>query len=1219
MFGSDIAETWKAVVDWIGAIATTNHQFYDSCLSSRLAGTCEWILSKPAYLWWCEEPELRAETAKLLWINGPAGFGKTVLCASLIKRIQSEWPQDPVAFFFFSGTTEARDDPLAAVRSWLSQLAAASPDAFTLVTENISEKNTGVASASEVWSLLAIVARDLPRCVFVLDGLDECMQVDDRRKGFLAQLKRCVAHTAARILIVSRDEVDIRSELTPPPHQENDDDSDKGDDHSADDALSSVRAVRLAGIALSELPITETDVYADVGRFSRSVVDRKIPNKQPALRAELAAQMTAKSAGMFLWINLQRECLRPGKNPKQLHEAVQQMPPGLVRAYERNWADLLRQEGHDRCRALAILRWAAFALRPLTVGELTEALVVHVDDDDCDKSDGSGSDDTGYGDDDLRLDELPDMLDKYYVDDQIVDLCRSLVVVRGGPDGDTASKTQPASDAPQPLSSQTVHLAHFSVREFLLAVSPPLPQGVMRGIDVVPFADLAAQNNHLATLCLRYLQYPTVWATPRDARPFLDYAARLWQQHATRSGSRRGSGGGGGFGLLKYTIAQFFRCGSSKWVAWRDYVEQGASVASAEANVEAQTQSAAPLYYAALYGFWEIVDVLLADGGVDVNAVGGTYGTALQAASANGHLETVKGLVRHGADVDVRVGRFGCALNAAANAGRENIVRVFVDMGASLDVRDPDGRSAVYLASWHGHRGVVQLLLENGADISAVNKWRMTPLHVAAAEGHLAVVELLLDRGAYIAAANEDGWTALFYAADEGRLEVVRLLVDRGDDVSRTAAAAWTALNSAALEGHVEIVQLLLDHGADLSIADDTGDTPLLSASRGGHLEVVRLLLDCGANVSAANEQGWTPLNLAAHGGHVGVAKLLLERGAVLSQAAEEGWTALISAVARRHTEVVQLLLDHSADPSAAFSLGWTPLMTAAYDGQLDIVKLLLSGGADTAAVTDEGANALYYAANEGHADVVALLLDRGADLSAGSGSGWTPLDAAVDEGHVEIIKLLLDRGADVSAANIAGWTVLHAAAYRGRLDVVRLLCDRGADVCARSSGGWMPLSGAAREGHVEVVRLLLERGADVAAANEDALTPLNDAADEGHGPIVELLLDHGADMAAATTKGMTPLHSAAAKGHVGVVKLLLDRGADVTIANTDGLTPLDLAAQNGHAEVVKLLSERTNKPEHGLQDQTKRAEGEITAGSAGSMMTSGGQTGSPCGHEIPY
>ncbi|KAM5342882.1 hypothetical protein ACJ41O_013848 [Fusarium nematophilum] len=67
--------------------------------------------------------------AKLLWINGPAGFGKTILCAHVVEHLSSTL-ETPVAYFFFSSDLESREDPFVAVRSWVSQVVSQHEGAF---------------------------------------------------------------------------------------------------------------------------------------------------------------------------------------------------------------------------------------------------------------------------------------------------------------------------------------------------------------------------------------------------------------------------------------------------------------------------------------------------------------------------------------------------------------------------------------------------------------------------------------------------------------------------------------------------------------------------------------------------------------------------------------------------------------------------------------------------------------------------------------------------------------------------------------------------------------------------------------------------------------------------------------------------------------------------------------------------------------------------------
>ncbi|KAJ6045252.1 hypothetical protein N7460_006607 [Penicillium canescens] len=60
---------------------------------------------------------------------------------------------------------------------------------------------------------------------------------------------------------------------------------------------------------------------------------------------------------------------------------------------------------------------------------------------------------------------------------------------------------------------------------------------------------------------------------------------------------------------------------------------------------------------------------LLLSIGTSVNAEGGRYGNALQAASYQGHEEIVRVLIKEGANVNAQGGCYGSALQAA-KAGR---------------------------------------------------------------------------------------------------------------------------------------------------------------------------------------------------------------------------------------------------------------------------------------------------------------------------------------------------------------------------------------------------------------------------------------------------------------------------------------------------------------------------------------------------------------------
>lgn len=81
------------------------------------------------------------------------------------------------------------------------------------------------------------------------------------------------------------------------------------------------------------------------------------------------------------------------------------------------------------------------------------------------------------------------------------------------------------------------------------------------------------------------------------------------------------------------------------------------------------------------------VEFLLDWPGVNVNAEGGEYGTALQAAVSAGDRLSVEQLLRRGANVNLRGGKYDSALNAAIIKGYWYLVEVLLAAGALPDCK----------------------------------------------------------------------------------------------------------------------------------------------------------------------------------------------------------------------------------------------------------------------------------------------------------------------------------------------------------------------------------------------------------------------------------------------------------------------------------------------------------------------------------------------------
>ncbi|GJC89989.1 ankyrin repeat and SOCS box protein 8 [Colletotrichum liriopes] len=104
--------------------------------------------------------------------------------------------------------------------------------------------------------------------------------------------------------------------------------------------------------------------------------------------------------------------------------------------------------------------------------------------------------------------------------------------------------------------------------------------------------------------------------------------------------------------------------------------------------------------------------------GAEVNAQGGHFGNALQAASLHGNQEVVELLLEKGAEINAQGGYFGNALQAASSSGNQGIVELLLNNGADVHAQGGKHGNALQAAFWKGDETIARLLGENGAVLS---------------------------------------------------------------------------------------------------------------------------------------------------------------------------------------------------------------------------------------------------------------------------------------------------------------------------------------------------------------------------------------------------------------------------------------------------------------------------------------------------------------------
>lgn len=184
------------------------------------------------------------------------------------------------------------------------------------------------------------------------------------------------------------------------------------------------------------------------------------------------------------------------------------------------------------------------------------------------------------------------------------------------------------------------------------------------------------------------------------------------------------------------------------------------------------------LIQAAKNGNGVVLASLVAEGGVNVNAVDENNWTALHWASLNSHRGAVALLLENGAAINAITNDGRMPLHCAAWGAKKDVVALLFMYGATPKALGKHSLTPLHFAAWNGNKDVIDCLLANGNDINAKGSFNSTPLHYAVYGRDKHFVTILLAHGADPdAIESHSGCTALQLARKQGHDEVVNVLL----------------------------------------------------------------------------------------------------------------------------------------------------------------------------------------------------------------------------------------------------------------------------------------------------------------------------------------------------------------------------------------------------------------------------------------------------------
>lgn len=1084
-----------------------------------------------------------------------------------IDAFTETYKSTPTIYFYCSYGELERREAAPVLATLLKQLSMRSENMDPQLVA-VFDKGISMSMELSAKSLRAALAR-FEQTFIVVDALDECSK--DERKllvSFLAGLIRSNPH-GVKLLLTSRPESDLEQLLK----------------------------------NSSKFLINANDTTKDIRPYVKVVLTEHIANcaildgvVKPELKQRLINTISDQADGMFLWAKLQLDHICKEPNEEAIISQLGKLPLGLDNTYDRIWKGITGplSTANEKKYALRTLKWVLHAKRPLSPQEILEATALEVD------SESS---------------IVPPLPQQASSPDYLVRVCGNFIAL----DKET----------------NAFRFIHYSVQEFLKEI-PDLSDDDTLGNACLTVLGLTTTKHEKQNLNIyqyaahNWEKHCDSWTTIAHHRGMLIKSFLLnasafaeWQRHR---GLQQGFRSAGYYRLTSYfnlpvILEHLLQLGHHQShqpelsaalviAADRGYLMVARHLVREGANPNSRGGwCGTPLQAASYRGFGDVVKLLLLQVDIEIDAIGGYYGSALNAAIASRSESVMRQLLTARANANSHGDEDGPVLRAAVLTGSELMVEMLLAAGADVNAQSEHFSSALYTAAREGNENLVQLLLNAGADVNALTgKHSGSALYIAAGKGAVKVVEQLLTAGADPNIQGGRYWYPLYYAARGGHSRIVQLLVDARADVnSKIGRPNWDALGAAIFIRSLECVEILINANANVQATENSA--PLQTAAFCGYEELVDILLDSGANPNASGTSPSSycfPLTIAVKGGFGGIVERLIRAGVNVNQI-DVGRTALGLAVSRGFERTVELLLAAGANPNSdcywplqeAVEMGsetmvnqllaagakilcaqrsrHSVLVSAVYLKNIRMVERLLEAGVDIDSQSWSGQPALLCAVITRSLEIVEVLLNAGADARAGEGDLSLPdsaLYAAIRAGDPKIILALLKAGADIDAEGGENGCALHMAACIGEDDIIELLLKAGADVNAQGGQCGFALQTAASQNMPRVLKRLLLAGADAGALGGKYGSALHGAAYILSMECVELLLNAGADVNAAGGEFGSVLQTASGRrGCDGeIVERLLMAGADVNALGGESGFALQAAAYAGNTKDVKIL-----------------------------------------------
>ncbi|KAF4460013.1 ankyrin [Fusarium albosuccineum] len=1178
----EAAAVLNDITNWLRPTEyTRDGSEYRKHLSLRLRGTGDWVYSSAAYQQWHAEPD-----ARILWVRGAPGSGKSVLTTSVIEKLSRE--ECPVLYFFFRHTITANHNAKAAVRDWLAQVLKFSPPLQAELKKYMTKANDKILGVEELslanlFRLLHTALSHLPKVYILVDALDEMDQEElEIFSQDLYELAECQP-VQVKLFMTSRPVAVIEK---------------------------IARTVKVLDIGLDK-----ERVAPDITAY---ILHRLCSSSIPAeSHSHVANTIMERCDGLFLYARLALDHVF--KRPDQyLADSLRSIPTSLSVMYSNILNEQSNRDYIPVGLQQLILELVTHATRPLRLLEISDLINVTQDIQDLASSK------------DLIRSACGPLL-QIVADETVHVGHHSLTEYLNGTTRDIGQSVYPVFE-PGPTHNRLALLCMAYLQAGCLD-GVIIPKKGERPVyqALPPFTRYAASNWHVHARRV-------VLAGHDQSEMNRKARTMLVGENLEKLGFLGGASKTCGFTPIG--LATFFKLTSLA----REVLDHAED--HAEGSEDAKERS---LRYAVVEGDETLTNLLL-EYGADAKAYNERGWSALHLAVDNKRHQIVKRLLNAGVDAFLPSGKdrvmgaenmaFGVypgdvgmasiflpyldtaeranwALGLVVTCGRQDILQPLlthslVDVNCKFHSQTP-----LYIACEEHDADSIDLLLKAGADPNIVNGFGPNVLYALTRPGFTRPVPFPRIRTHYTVKRNDEANTKRCF----------KLVLDAGARADQHTSGSFTPLH---FPRSATVVECLLDAGVDPNVTNKFGNTMMDNTT---DPDILKILESRGYRKATSQLKSVAPLltALACLELKGEEAFSLLENGADVSVVDEKGNGALHNLVANKELgERGHLLLEQlhakGADANLKNHQGQTPLHSwlSNFSSQCKrkeaekVLDQLLAAGADVNTNNEKGQPALFQIMEiKGHflypdakIKFCQKMLAAGASLDATNSEGRNLLHCMIQPEHssLDLIRFLVSCGMDPHQADTKGNTLWHLAVpglvgiHHGTA-LIKELEKLGVDPLSTSHDGETPLHVAVKWNPTafcsqncecnsrftrsyspyspSVFDYFLGLYHDIDIVDKGDVTPLHLASTVSEY-LTRRLLELGADPRKKTREGLTPLHLALRSKQTNTLGLLLAwlkaKVSDETTLklvnghDCQGRSPLYYGCASGCVETVKLL-----------------------------------------------